>query len=70
MTWYFNYLLQIQKLDNLKKDIIPSSFFKTDIKQNVYTNNNTNNTSFDDIIKSKALEIISRVNQISEVITI
>jgi len=52
----------------LKKDIVPTSFFKTDVKQSMFSSSITNNnSSFDDIIKSKAMEIISRVNQISEV---
>ena len=59
---------QSQKLTNLNKEIVPSSFFKTDIKPVITSgSSNNSNSSFDDIIRSKALEIISRVNQISEV---
>lgn len=48
------------KIQSLKKDLIPSSFFKTDIKSGYVLD-------FDDIIKSKAEEIIQKVNFISEV---
>jgi len=48
-----------QRIEHLNKSNMPNSFFKTDLKQSP-------NSSFDDIIKSKAEEIISKVNQITE----
>jgi hypothetical protein len=49
------------KILTLKRDLVPSSFFKTDIK-NSYV------LDFDDIIKNKAEEIVQKVNQIQEVL--
>jgi hypothetical protein len=48
------------KIMSLKKELISSSFFKTDIKSGYVLD-------FDDIIKSKAEEILQKVNQMSDV---
>ena len=50
------------KISNLKKEIIPSSFFKTDLKTTGHSQD------FDDIMKNKAEEILNKINQMSEVI--
>ncbi len=48
------------KIMSLKKELVSSSFFKTDIKSSYVLD-------FDDIIKSKAEEILQKVNQMSDV---
>lgn len=48
------------KILSLKKDLVSSSFFKTDLKSGYVLD-------FDDIIKSKAEEILLKVNQLSDV---
>ena len=53
------------KLDILNHDMVHAGFFKTDMKNS--NNSNSPNTSFDDIIKSKALEILNKVNSLTEV---
>jgi hypothetical protein len=51
------------KLDILNLGMVNAGFFKTDMKNNT----NSPNTSFDDIIKNKALEILNKVNSLTEV---
>ena len=51
------------KILNLKKDIVSSSFFKTEMKSG-------HSEDFDEIIKFKAEEILQKINHISEVLYI